>query len=75
MHIDDVLRAENLATEASDAVLAKLDDRQKPGLAEPLDLGCDRLRLHMDDISRADDVANAATCTFFQFDIFDHAAS
>ena len=38
MHVDDVLRAEDLAAEAGDAVLAELDHRQELGLAQPRDL-------------------------------------
>ena len=56
-------------------MLAEFDDRQQLGLAQPLELDRDRLRLHVDDVGRADDVADAATRTFFQFDTFDHAVS
>ena len=38
-------------------------------------LGLNRLRLHVDDVGRADNVADAAACAFFQFDMFDHKAS
>src|SRR6476660_7804011 len=75
MHVDDVLRAEDFAAEAGDAVLAELDDRQEPGLAQPRDLNGDGLRLHVDHIGRADQVADAATGAFFEFDAFDHAVS
>src|SRR6476661_10558736 len=37
VHVDDMLRAEDFAAEAGDAMLAEFDDRQEPGLAEPGD--------------------------------------
>ena len=75
MHVDDVLRAEDFAAEAGDAVLAELDDRQELGLPQARNLAHHRLRLHVDDVGRADHVADAATGAFLDFDVFDHAVS
>jgi hypothetical protein len=75
MYIDDVFRAKNLATKAGNTVLAELDDWQQLGLAQSWNLSRDRLRLHVDDVGRADHVADAATGAFFDFNAFDHATS
>src|SRR5690242_7167204 len=66
MHVDDLLRAEDLAAEAGDAVLAELDDRQELLLAQARDLNGDGLRLHVDHVGRADHVADAAAGAFVE---------
>src|SRR5262249_30885716 len=67
MHVDDVLRAENLAAEAGDAMLAEFDDRQELGLPQAGNLRRNGLRLHVDHISRADHVTDAAAGAFVEF--------
>jgi hypothetical protein len=75
MDIDNLLRAENLTAEAGDAVLAKLDDRQQPGFNKALGQRPDRRRLHVDHVRRTDIVANPATRTLCNLDMFDHPDS
>jgi hypothetical protein len=75
MHVDDLLRAEYLAAEAGDAVLAEFDDWQQLRLAEARNLSRDRLHFHVDHIGRADQVADAAAGAFFKLDAFDHGVS
>src|SRR5436305_3008396 len=58
MHVDNLFRAEYLATEAGDAVLAELDDRQELRLPQTRDLSRGRLRLHVDHVGGANHVAN-----------------
>jgi len=72
MDVDDLFRAENLAAEAGDAVLAKLYNRQQPGFDEALGHGLYRRRLHVNDVGRTYIVANPATGTLCNLDIFDH---
>jgi hypothetical protein len=72
MDVDNLLRAENLAAKAGDAVLAKLDNRQQFGFDKALGQGLDRRRLHVDDVRRTYIVANPATRTLCNLDIFDH---
>src|ERR1700680_1474782 len=72
MHVDDLLRAENLAAEARDAMFAELDDREQLDLPQPRHLGRDRRGLHVDHVGRADDVADAAARAFLDFDRLDH---
>jgi hypothetical protein len=75
MDVHNVLRTENLAGEAGDAVLPEPDDGQHLGLCEPGDLLRHRHWLHMDDICRADHVADATTRALFKLDTFDHVIS
>ena len=75
MDVDDVFRTEYLATEAGDAVLAKLDDGEEFSLAKSRNLNHDGLWLHMNHIGGADHVADAAAGAFFDLDAFDHTVS
>jgi len=78
MHVDDFFRAENFAIEAGDAMLAEFDDWQQLCLGESCYFGVDwgfrykRYLGHVDDIGRADDVADAATGAAGQIDGFYH---
>src|SRR5262249_31382485 len=74
MHVDNVLRAEDLATEAGDAVLAKLDHRQELLLLQARHLVHDRRGLHVDDIGWTDQIAHAAARAFLELDPLDHVA-
>jgi hypothetical protein len=70
--VNNLFRTEDLAVEAGDAMLAKLDHGQeitKPQAGDWIGFGCG---LHMDDIGRADNVTNPATGAFLHFDLFDH---
>jgi hypothetical protein len=75
MHIDDGLRAEDFAAKASDAMLAKFDHRKQPDLGKTCDLDRNRCGFHMDDVRRANSIANAATGALFDINFFDHAIS
>jgi hypothetical protein len=75
MHVHDLLGTENLATEAGNAVLPKSNHRQKLRFNETVDAGLYRSWLHVDDVGRADIVANAATRALLKLDVFDHPAS
>src|SRR4029453_10412033 len=72
MHVHDLLRAEYLAAEAGDAVLAVLDHGQQLDPRQSLDLHRDRNRLHVDDVRRADGVADAAARAPLELDVLDH---
>src|SRR5262245_53773062 len=72
MHVHDLLRAEYLAAEAGDAVLAVLDHGQQLGSRQSLDLHWDGHRLHVDDVRRADGVADAAASAPLELDVLDH---
>src|SRR5262249_28312752 len=74
LHVDDRLRTEDLAAEAGDAMFAELDHRQKLGLNQPGNFLFDRNRLHMDDISRTNRIADAAARAAFDLDFLDHQA-
>jgi hypothetical protein len=74
MHVDNALRAKNLAAKAGDAMLAEFDHGKEFGLAKPIDFGGGLLRFHMNNIGWTNQIADAATCALFQLDIFDHAA-
>jgi hypothetical protein len=72
MNVDDLFRTEDLAVETGDAVLAKLDHGReiaKPKAGDSVGFG---RGFHVDDIGRADDVANPAPGTFLHFNLFDH---
>src|SRR5690349_13536068 len=72
MHVHDVLRTEYLAAETRDAVLAEFYDRQELCGAQPGNLGNVRDGLHVNDVSGADEVADAAARAFLDLDFFDH---
>jgi hypothetical protein len=74
MHIDDLLGAKDLAVEARDAVLSKLDDGQHPDRGEARDRAFDRSRFHVYNVGRAHQVADTASSTLLYFDVFDHGA-
>src|SRR5262249_17658371 len=73
MHVDDLLGAEDLAAEAGDAVLAEADDGKKLGRVEAGQRGHARRRLHVDHVSRADDITDAAAGAFRNVDVLDHS--
>jgi hypothetical protein len=72
MNVDDLLRTENFAAETGDAVLAKFDNWALELEAQSRDPLRMMRRLHVNDIGRADGVANAASRAKFKLDIFDH---
>jgi hypothetical protein len=73
MHVDDLLGAENLAAEAGDAVLAEADGGQLLRGVEPGQGDRVWRRLHVDDVRRAHDVADAAAGAFRNVDVLDHS--
>ncbi len=72
MHVHDPLRAEDLAAEAGDAMLPEPDDGKQPGVLQPRDLGGSRDRLHVNDVGRADGVADPAARAAREVDALDH---
>ena len=72
MHIDDFLRTEDFAVKAGDAMLAELNDGQKLDACQPGYSGVQRCFGHMDDIGRANDVANATAGASRQVYGFNH---
>ena len=74
MNVDDFLRAEQLAIKTGNAVFAELDHREQLALLESGDAGDDDCRLHIDDIRRADGIADPATRALGKIDRLDHGA-
>jgi tRNA C32,U32 (ribose-2'-O)-methylase TrmJ len=75
MNVNNLFRAKDLATETSDAMRLKLDDRQKLCLYEAVVTGRERYGLHVDDVGRAYVVADAAARALFEVNMFDHSIS
>jgi hypothetical protein len=74
MNVDDLLGTEDLATEAGDAVFAKLDHGKAFERNEAIDAGRDRHLLHVDHVGWTDVVADAAAGALLKLDVFDHPA-
>src|ERR1051326_5042375 len=72
MHVDDLLGAEDLAAEAGDAVLTEADDGEEPSGVEAGQGDRVARRLHVDDVGRAHDIADAAAGAFRDVDVLDH---
>ena len=60
MDVDDLLRAEDFAAEARDAMFLELDDRTRAIYAKPWHVAR-ASGLHVNDVGGADVVANPAT--------------
>src|SRR5262245_25754673 len=72
VHVDNPLRAENLAAEAGYAVLAKSNHGQELDLFKPWNLDRDGHGLHVNHVRRTDGVANPTAGALFDLDRFDH---
>jgi hypothetical protein len=75
MHVDDSLGAKNFAAETRDAVFAKLDHWQQIGESQPWNGVWLISRLHVNHISRTNDVAHAAAGAFLDLNVLDHRTS
>lgn len=72
MDVNDVFGTINFAVEAGYAVFTKFDHRKEPVLYEA-GYGSRRRHLgHVDDVCRANDIANSATSTALKINAFDH---
>jgi hypothetical protein len=75
VHVDDLLRAEYLAAETGDAMFAEFDRRKLFDLVQTCDFDPYLDRLHVNDVRRTYQVADAAAGAFFEVDRLDHAVS
>src|SRR5207248_508390 len=72
VHVHDLLRTENFATETGDAMLAEFDVGDELELPQVFDFVLYRRGFHVDHVGGTDKVANAAARALLDVNCFDH---